>query len=61
MKELTAYKISKAIVDKGYKVTDEIPGIDIAILKFLLRKCYYLEMKPEERLQSNPRIERLIS
>ena len=38
IKELTGGKITKAIVDKGYKVKGGIPSVDIVMLCFSRRK-----------------------
>jgi transposase, IS5 family len=55
--KLTENKIKKAIVDKGYKVKEGIPGIDIVIPKVLKRESYYLKKKREERCRSRAGIE----
>jgi transposase, IS5 family len=59
--ELTAGKIKKAIVDKGYKVKGGIQGVDIVMPKMLKRESYYLKKKREERCRSRAGIEGLIS
>jgi IS5 family transposase len=61
IKKLIGGKIKKAIVYRGYKVKEGIPGVDIVMPKNLKRECYYLKKKREERCRSRAGIEGLIS
>jgi len=61
VKELTGSRDRKAIIDRGYKVKGEIPGIGIIMPKNLKKESYYLKRKREEWCRSRAGIEGLIS
>ncbi len=61
VRELTGGKIRKAIVDRGYRIKENIGSIEIIMPKTLKRESYYLKKQREARCRSRAGIEGLIS
>ena len=61
VRELTGGKIRKAIVDRGYRIKENIGSIEIVMPKTLKRESYYLKKQREARCRSRAGIEGLIS
>jgi len=61
VRELTGGKIKKAIVDRGYRIKDNIGSIEIVMPKSLKKESYYLKKQREARCRSRAGIEGLIS
>jgi IS5 family transposase len=61
VQELTGCKIKKAIVDRGYRIKDNIGPIEIVMPKTLKKESYYLKKQREARCRSRAGIEGLIS
>jgi IS5 family transposase len=61
VRELTGGKIKKAIVDRGYRIKENIGSIEIVMPKSLKRESYYLKKQREARCRSRAGIEGLIS
>jgi transposase, IS5 family len=61
VRELTGGRIKKAIVDRGYRMKENIGSIEIVMPKSLKRESYYLKKQREARCRSRAGIEGLIS
>jgi hypothetical protein len=49
IRELTVGKIRKAIVDRGYRIKDNIGSIEIVMPKTSKKESYYLKKQGEAR------------
>ncbi|MBN1639474.1 MAG: hypothetical protein JW866_10930 [Ignavibacteriales bacterium] len=61
VRELTGGIIKKAIVDRGYRIKENIGSIEIVMPKVLKEESYYMKKQREARCRSRAGIEGMIS
>jgi IS5 family transposase len=61
VRELTGARVRKAIVDRGYKIKEQITGTDIVMPGPIKKQSYYRRKQQEARCRARAGIEGLIS